>query len=224
MIIAKLPSAPRLLVRAALLLFFSTGAFRAQTVPPPRADVAAEEPLVLSPFQVNVTQDTEYLATESLGGTRFNSSLRDLPAQVSVMTPEFLEDIAVTTLEDSLRYSLNVESAFDAMDVTNPATAGQELGNNPLSGGRTRGMGRSNRSHDFFGTNLPLDTYNTERFTFSSGPNAILFGNSSPTGTIDTTGGRDGFALRVVLWRIHRDKHRQREIIGAVDNGDALRG
>jgi hypothetical protein len=47
-------------------------------------------------------------------------------------------------------------------------------------------LSRSNNTHDFFETNVPLDTYNTgRRFTLVSGSNAILFGAGFAGGTND---------------------------------------
>jgi hypothetical protein len=87
-----------------------------------------------------------------------------------------------------MRYSLNTENDDEIIEVSAPGNAGISATSRPFTGGgRTRGLGASNRAHDFFDTFIAIDSYNTERFTFSSGPNSILFGNSSPAGTIDTT-------------------------------------
>ena len=53
---------------------------------------ASEAAVVLSPFEVNSTKDVGYLAQNTLSGSRMNTSLKDTPAAVSVMTPEFLAD------------------------------------------------------------------------------------------------------------------------------------
>ena len=144
------------------------------------------ETVLLSPFQVNTTADVGYLASSTQGGTRLNTSLRDVASQVAIMTPEFLEDIAATTLEDAYRYSINVENMSEWQSAsTNNGDFNQGTINNNTS--RTRGLGKSSESHDFFNTAFPLDTYNSERFTLTSGPNAILFGLGSPSGLTDTT-------------------------------------
>lgn len=36
----------------------------------------------------------------------------------NVMTKEFLEDLAITMLADAMRYSINTESRYEAIDVT----------------------------------------------------------------------------------------------------------
>ena len=50
--------------------------------------------------------------------------------------------------------------------------------------------GRSNsaqRARNYFKTQLNLDVYNTERIDFARGPNAILFGEASPSGIVNTS-------------------------------------
>ncbi|MBP7142874.1 MAG: hypothetical protein KBA71_13275, partial [Opitutaceae bacterium] len=139
---------------------------------------------------MSASSDSGYAATETLAGSRLKSDLKDVATQVNVMTKEFLEDLAITTLDDAMLYSLNTETRNEAIDVGDINATGL---NDSLfvvgsgQGGRTRGLASSNNSHDFFDTFVRQDTYNTERFTFASGPNSILFGNSSPSGTIDTT-------------------------------------
>lgn len=180
----KTPNALRSIATA----LFSLVAANGQAPETPKESTAAEEEMItLSPFTVSAERDEGYVARETLSGSRLNTSLRDVSSQVNVMTAEFLQDIGVTSLDDALGYSLNVESYNEAMDVNVEQVIGDSLHRSATSTGRTRGLVGSNRSHDFFETALPVDTYNTERITFSSGPNAILFGNSSPTGTIDTT-------------------------------------
>ncbi len=148
-----------------------------------------DEIVNLSPFQVNASSDMGYEATETLAGSRLNTPLKDVATQINVMTSEFLEDLAITTLDDAMQYSLNTENRFEDLDVSDPAGLGSSDTTNVIGGGegRTRSLAAPNKSHDFFDTFVRMDSYNTERFTFASGPNAILFGNSGPAGTIDTT-------------------------------------
>ena len=153
----------------------------AQTPATPQQD----DPITLSPFQVNASTDVGYAARETLSGSRLSTSLRDVSAAVSIMTSEFLSDVGATNLQDALRYSLNVENTQEFYDVTDPNN-GALAGNPFLGQSRTRGLGQGSQSHDFFPTDIPIDSYNTERFTFVSGPNAILFSSGNPAGSIDT--------------------------------------
>jgi iron complex outermembrane recepter protein len=159
-------------------------ALAAQTSKPAVSE--SSEVLSLSPFEVNSSKDVGYLAKDTLAGSRLNTSLKDIAGQISIMTPEFLQDVGVVTMEDAFRYSLNIESTDEFYDVTssNNATLTTQTinGNN-----RARGLGQSTPTHDFFATNIPSDTYNSERFTFVSGPNAILFGSGNPSGNSDSS-------------------------------------
>jgi len=154
--------------------------------PAPKPAPSDDTLIVLSPFQVSSAKDNGYLARETLAGSRLKTSLRDVSSQVSVMTPEFLQDIGAVTLDEALRYSLNVENPKEYYDATGANNTSLTL--NPFSGqSRTRGLASSSTTHDFFPAYVPIDTYNTERFTFTSGPNAILFGSGNPAGSIDSS-------------------------------------
>ncbi len=144
-----------------------------------------EAAVILSPFEVKEGADTGYAAAQTLAGTRLASNIEDIAAQVTVMTPEFLQDIAATTLEEAMIYSLNVENRQEyTADPSGDTLRGtQDL----TSAQRVRGLGTANNTRDFFTTHFSLDTFNSERFTFNSGPNAILFGLGSPGGIIDQT-------------------------------------
>ena len=156
--------------------------------PRPKEAEQDEAPVTLSPFEVRTSSDVGYAATETLAGSRLATPLRDVATKVSVMTPEFLQDLAITSLDDAMLYSLNTETRFETADVTSPGGLGLADTTVPgLGSTRTRSLGPPNTGHDFFDTVVPIDAYNTERFTFASGPNSILFGNSQPSGTIDTT-------------------------------------
>jgi hypothetical protein len=169
---------------------FASAGLRAQAAPaapaptPVRQITPQEEALVLSPFTVSTHSDTGYAATSTLGGTRLKSELRDVASQIDVMTSEFLEDIGALTLDEALRYSMNIESNDENFSPGTDANTNSVFSS--AYGSRTRGLSRSNNTHDFFETNVPLDTYNTgKRFTLVSGSNAILFGAGFAGGTND---------------------------------------
>ena len=162
----------------------------AQAVPPPAAtpatDPAKDDTVVLSPFEVTAGSDEGYAARETLAGTRFKSELKDVPSQVTVMTKEFLQDIASVTLEDAYRYSINVENTTEYMSATNGGGDFNTGVLNTRSANRIRGLTNPGLTHDFFQSVINQDTYNVERVSFSSGPNAILFGNGNPGGIVDS--------------------------------------
>jgi len=157
------------------------------SAPAPNSGATTGETIELNPFEVTAGSDQGYAARETLSGTRFKSDLKDVPSQVSVMTREFLDDIASVTLEDAYRYSANIENMTEFTSATN-AGADFNVGVlNTRNIGRIRGLTSPGVTHDFFPTNVMQDTYNLERISISSGPNAILFGNGNPGGIVNTS-------------------------------------
>ncbi|MES2697411.1 MAG: TonB-dependent receptor plug domain-containing protein [Verrucomicrobiota bacterium] len=180
----------RIGVLAPFALIYSSLLFgQAAPAPSPTASASAttDEAVVLSPFEVAAGTDEGYAARETLAGTRFKSELKDVPSQVSIMTKEFLQDIASVNIEDAYRYSINVENTMEYTSATNGGGDFNTGVLNTRSANRIRGLTAPGVTHDFFQTNLLQDAYNTERISYSSGPNAILFGNGNPGGIVDTS-------------------------------------
>ncbi|HEY1111642.1 MAG TPA: TonB-dependent receptor plug domain-containing protein, partial [Opitutaceae bacterium] len=171
------------------LALTSSSLLLGQAAPAPSTTAPAAttqgEAVVLNPFEVQAGTDEGYAARETLAGTRFKSELKDVPSQVSIMTKEFLEDIASVNIEDAYRYSLNVENTTEFTSATNGGGDFNTGVLNTRSANRIRGLTSPGVTHDFFQTNLLQDAYNTERISYSSGPNAILFGNGNPGGIVD---------------------------------------
>lgn len=179
---------PRLLVAAVLCL---PAALRAQALPAPRPPTAADDvPLTLSPFVVEESQDRGYAATSTLAGTRLRTDLRDVGAAISVVTSQFLLDTGSTNARDFLVYTTNTEAGgfegnFSGVDTGNRFSSAESLLQSPQNSTRVRGLAGADLTRDFFLTNIPLDSYNTERVDISRGANAILFGLGSPAGIIN---------------------------------------
>lgn len=133
----------------------------------------------LSPFEVSAGSEVGYIATDTLAGTRFNTALKDTPVSISVLTPEFLRDIGVTELKTALDYSMNTE--IDQLDFTGNGTQTADVSV------KMRGLRGASLGRNFFQWNLSSDTYNVERYTFTRGPNAVIFGIGGPGGIIDTS-------------------------------------
>lgn len=162
-----------------LLLPLTAGA---QKVAPPGA---AEEPVTLSPFVIASERDAGYASTSTLAGSRLKTDFRDIASQVSVMTPDFLADIGAFNNNDAFSYSMNTETAAEIAGVTAQFFGTGGGGNDAIS--RTRGLGSTSNTRNFFKTDIPNDVYNTGDggLTLASGPNAILFGLGSPAGLAD---------------------------------------
>jgi iron complex outermembrane recepter protein len=164
---------------AALAGWLAAGdAADAQTAtPPPKA-----EAVVLSPFNVNSDRDYGYVATNTLAGTRVNTPVKDVGAQVSIFTKDFIKDVGATNLEELMGYAIGTQK-----DLTEESATGGVFNSNglktPVASFRVRGITGVGRARNYFvwpGGEIDFST--TERVDFSRGPNSILFGLGSPAG------------------------------------------
>lgn len=151
-----------------------------------------EQPIELSPFEVHAGSDSGYLATDTLGGTRIRTDLRDVGSAISVATKEFMRDIGATDAQSLLQYMTSSEvggvggnfllgSSIGDTPQINDNAARQ----NPQGNTRIRGLNSADNTRDFFLTDIPFDTYNTSRIDIQRGANSILFGNGSGAGIIN---------------------------------------
>ncbi len=131
--------------------------------------------IVLTPFQVRTDKDRGYAAGNTLSGGRVDTPLALSSASISVMTKQFLEDFDITDMNQAAAWTLNMD----------PPTGGES---GPFGGNRFesnfRGAGGSGNypMRDGFVQFFVADSYNSERFDFSRGPNALMFGSGGPGG------------------------------------------
>lgn len=183
-----MPTRPRSVWTAVLAVAFSTTA-HPQALPPAPAPAASarttEVPIELSPFVISSNSEVGWVATETLAGSRLRTDFKDVPNQIETLTKDFMSDLGLTSLDQALIYTANVENSLDYI----PGTAGSQV-SDPGSGGRVRGIGSGTLTRNFFKVQTPTDNFNIERATVASGPNAILFGLGSPAGILDATPAR----------------------------------
>lgn len=139
-------------------------------------------PIELSPFEVRADNNVGYLAGNTLAGSRLDTSLKDTPASISVMTEEFLADIGALSVEDAMAYANNLQ--VDQEETVVNMTGNLIAENFPTY--RMRGM-KATVARNYFSWNLPGSTYNIERIDESRGPNSVLFGIGSAGGIINTS-------------------------------------
>lgn len=140
------------------------------------ASGAKDETIVLTPFEVSTDKDRGYAAGNTLSGGRMDTPIALTPNSISVMTKEFMDDFALTDINEAAAWTLSME----------PPTGGES---GPFGGNRFqanfRGAGGSGNYPSRNG-NLQYfvaDSYNTDRYEFQRGPNAALFGDAGPGGT-----------------------------------------
>lgn len=186
-------SKPHTLLAAFAGWLAATTAIVAQTTPAPTPAPAPskDEMLVLSPFEVVSEKDNGYAASGTLAGTRLRTELRDVPASISVVTKQFMDDIGATNLDGLLTYTLGTEAAGLGGNFSNHGLDGNFTdiisGLRGAQGAtRVRGIGSADQTRDFFITSTAMDGYNTDRVEINRGPNAILFGLGNAAGIINT--------------------------------------
>lgn len=181
---------PRLL-GASLRLFlpvFSVG-FCGSVAAAQSAAPSAEPVVELSPFTVNTSRDEGYLATNTLSGTRLNSENRYVGSAITEITGELMKDLGVNNFEQILDFVPNSAKAESGGLTADPT------GNESIFGVRyrVRGFLLTGFSRDFFKTRVAPDSYNTDRMSFSRGPNSVLFGIGEPGGVTNAVSSRAGF-------------------------------
>jgi outer membrane receptor protein involved in Fe transport len=161
----------------------------AQTAP----TASTPEPVIeLSPFEVNSESDSGYSASGTMAGTRLRTELRDVPAAISVVTKEFMQDIGVNGLDELLNYTTSTEVAGLAGNFSN-AGGGADFTDffgairGAQGSNRVRGVASADQTRDYFITGVPLDSYIVDRVEVNRGPNSMLFGLGSAGGVINST-------------------------------------
>jgi len=154
-------------------------------------NVVDDEVITLSPFEVTGDTDIGYQATSTLAGTRLRTELRNIGSSISIVNEEFLRDTASTNLEDVLIFTPNTEVGglggnFSGSQGANPIPEQQR---DDQGGGvtRVRGLASANLTRDYFITDTPFDTFNTDRVEVQRGANSALYGLGSPGGIINAS-------------------------------------
>ncbi len=146
-----------------------------------------EQVVKLNPFTVTSTPEG-WQAVDTLGGSRVRTKLSDTPSAVSVITTEFMKDLALTDAQDLLVYTLNTEVAglggnFSGVTSRGSGTTGEgpRLAS-PSTATRARGLAPMDNTRNYFPTDIPWDSYDITRVDITRGPNSFLFGFGSPSG------------------------------------------
>ena len=171
---------PRLILTLSLLV----GTALAQSVAPPAALAAPasqETPIELNPFVITAEVDNSYAAKDTLSGTRLRTDIKNVASSMSVITSEMMRDMGATSFYDVVDF---LPSTFSYGSNEGDANANGLRTGSPFV---VRGYRSDSLSTNFFTANFPVDSYNTDRMTFTRGPNAILFGIGNPGGTVDIT-------------------------------------
>lgn len=174
----------------------------APTAPATPAATGTTDPVVeLSPFTVSAEQDTGYRATNTLSGTRINTSLREIATSIQAITPEFLSDTGITNDTELLQYTTGTEVAggaggnFYGENLGSTAFVGSDTNRrSETTPTRIRGLTSASTSRGLFPSVIPFDSYNVGRVEINRGANSVLFGLGSPAGIIN-------YAVTEAAWK-----------------------
>ena len=145
----------------------------------------------LSPFEVTTETDKGYSASNTLSGTRLNSSLEDIASSITVVTKQQLQDTAALDINDIFQYEVGTEGTGQFTDGSNDGRSGNDaqdnVNGNPTGANRMRGLAAANIAVGGFtsSTSIPIDTYNISSVEISRGPNSNLAGLSDAGGTVN---------------------------------------
>jgi len=169
-----------------------------------------DETIVLSPFEVRTDRDTGYIATNTLAGSRLNTSLRNTPASISVMTKDFLDALGALNVNQAMEFALSAGNDIGGGNSNVGASTGNGLIENDFNF-QIRGYRRATQTRDFFHTSITADIFNLDRVDISRGPNSILFGIGGPGGIVNGTPKRarldrniEDVALHFGSWGLRR--------------------
>ena len=144
-----------------------------------------EEIYVLSPFEVQSTESRGYKVTDTLAGSRLRADVEDIGAAITLISKDYLEDLAITNLQDLASF----------LPSTEPVTTqiGTNGGADVFRGNRVniRGLFNESIARNYFSAPIgeympPMDGFNADRVVLSAGANSILFGSANPSGIINT--------------------------------------
>lgn len=185
-------SSPKLL-RFALFLGALPSFSVAQTPTPSAASGSPnnDQPIMLSEFRVDTTQDRGYIATNATTGTRLNLPIKQIPMPIEVVTREFIDDIGAVDIKEALQYSAGVvqESYQAANNFTfSPSGTGaagslsRDSASLNIRGFNTRSFLRSGFRQD-----TVTDVVNVDRQEIARGPQSLLYGVAALGGIVNIT-------------------------------------
>ncbi|MSU48067.1 MAG: hypothetical protein EXS37_03090 [Opitutus sp.] len=150
---------------------------------------AADAVVELSPFVVDTSKDQGYDAANTLSGSRLSTPSKYVGAAVAEITLTLMQDLSLTNVQDLIDYAPNSSSYNGGGLNSDPQ------GNNGLFGPNysVRGLLVTSVSRDFINTRAADDAYNSEQFSFTRGPNSILFGIGNPGGIMNSISKRAKF-------------------------------
>lgn len=159
---------------AALLAAAPLSAQSSAGLPATRPD----EVVALTPFTVTAEKDVGYVANDAVSGGRLSINLLQSPTDTSILTREFLDDIAAFSADAAAKW-------LPSSHVEEPQVDSRDWGSNVTF----RGLPSSSILRNYFAFDFTPDTYIVERLEAGRGANSIIFAESA-------AGGRQNYSTK----------------------------
>lgn len=147
----------------------SAASASSQASAPGSADSTGET-IVMSPFDVKSTRDTDYRVTNSKTATGISLELVRIPLNIQVVTSEFAEDQSIVSMHQALRYTSGL-----VIDEFNRDASGVRVRGFQQDGFYRNGIQRR--------TGVYMD--NLDRIEVVKGPVSAFFAQSNPGGIVN---------------------------------------
>lgn len=136
-----------------------------------------DDVVVLSDFEVSTEQDIGYRATNSIGATRSNTPIKDVPLNIQVFTKDLYQDLNIVSQEALSGYNASMINGGADVHSDNPI---QQDYNHFLFRGFRQNWGLRDGIREYD----PIDTQALSRVEVIKGPAAALYGLTYPGGVV----------------------------------------
>ncbi len=177
------PSRVSSLLLASTVLTLTAPAQSTSRRPAPPADDTIVE---LSPFLVEADRDAGYRKFSTATATRVGVSIAETPLNIQVISREFLDDLAIDSLNAAFDYSAGVKSSYD-FSIFNTGNV------------RIRGMPTDVIYRDGFRKYANTHLDGVDRVEVVKGPASLFFGRAEPGGIINYTSKKPQFTSATLL-------------------------
>ena len=143
-------------------LAFSQAVPAAPATPPPKPTGDA---IQLTTFTVTEDKDIGYESMQTTSGMRTVQDLKNLANSISIMNAQFIEDLALTTMEEMATWMVSGESNPDP----NATVQSRVI---------LRGVANAYAMRNGWIWYSPMDSFSTEKVEELRGPNAFLYGEA----------------------------------------------
>jgi iron complex outermembrane recepter protein len=143
---------------------------QAQSAPAAPA-VQDQAPINLPTFEVRTDKDEGYLSTQTTSGSRTVEMLRDVPASISVLNRQLMDDLNITTIDELSEYAVTGHISDDT-EGTQPVYV-------------FRGLNANARLRDGVKSYGYVDSFSVERVEALRGSSAFIYGEGSPGGAMN---------------------------------------